>query len=180
MSPIAVRRLGPSDFAQYKTIRLEAVKQEPTAFGGSYEDEVLLEDSFYQDRFAGLWAAPDNGVFGAFTSAEELVGVAGLFRQSNRKMSHKGMLWGMYVRSSYRKFGVGRQLVETVISFARSIPVDLVGLCVVECNLPAVRFYESLGFRAWGAEPSALRYQGRDYVDLHMSLDLRLGSPRPN
>ena len=107
-----IRRLVPADASLYRDIRLEALQAAPEAFGSTYE----LERTYTTEQFADLLGRSD--VFGAFQGAD-LLGMAGYRTQAGPKREHKGFLWGMYVRSTARRTGASKKLVEAVLSHAR-------------------------------------------------------------
>lgn len=162
--PIQLRRLGPEDAMLYRDIRLEGLSDSPHAFASTLESEQAQP----LDRFAARLA--DDFVLGAFRGPE-LLGVAGFYAQPKPKHRHKGMLWGMYVRPTARGAGVGRTLVEAIISHARR-HVELLQLSVVGDNLPAQRLYRSLGFVEYGLERHATKYRGEYHDDVLMALPL--------
>jgi ribosomal protein S18 acetylase RimI-like enzyme len=98
-------------------------------------------------------------VFAAFRETD-LIGMAGYRTQAGAKQAHKGLLWGMYVRSIARGTGVAKHLVEAVLGHARE-RVELVQLTVVSENKAAQRLYRSCGFVAYGHEVHALKQGGR-------------------
>jgi RimJ/RimL family protein N-acetyltransferase len=159
-----VRRLLPADAALYRDIRLDALQQDPEAFGSTYETESVQPLTWFADRLDGA------AVFGAF-DGPELLGIAGLFIQQGRKHAHKGTLLGMYVRPSARRAGVGRLLVEAVIEHARR-HVELIQLSVVVGNEQARRLYASLGFVEYGIEKHALKQDGRYWDEVLMAKSL--------
>ncbi|MGC2775468.1 MAG: GNAT family N-acetyltransferase [Bradyrhizobium sp.] len=160
---VTVRRLRADDAPSFKAIRLEALKATPELFGSTFELEDGLDVAWFASRLE------DAHVLGAFQDGE-LVGTAGFSIQQGPKNAHKGRLWGMYVRSSSRKLGLGRLLVTALLDIARE-RVELVQLTVVSDNGPARRLYDSLGFVELGMEPKASKY-GDQYCDeAHMALD---------
>jgi RimJ/RimL family protein N-acetyltransferase len=163
-APIDLRRLGPEDAAGYREIRLEALADSPHNFSSTLESEQALP----LDRFAARLA--DDLILGAF-SGPRLIGVAGFYVQPRPKHRHKGMLWGMYVRPDHRAAGIGRMLVEAIISHARQ-HVELLQLFVIADNLPARRLYANLGFVEYGIERNATKYQGQYHDDVLMALPL--------
>ena len=168
VAPDDLCRLTPDDAALYRDIRLEGLADSPDAFSSTLEaerDQPL-------DRFAARLA--DDFVLGAF-SGGRLVGVAGFFVQPKPKHTHKGVLWGMYVRPEARRSGLGRVLVEAILAHARK-HVELLQLLVVSDNLPARRLYQSLGFVEYGLERHATKYRGRYHDDVMMALALVPGS----
>jgi ribosomal protein S18 acetylase RimI-like enzyme len=173
VDPILVRRLGVEDAVAYRRLRLEGLRTDPDAFGGSLEEEKDRPDSFYVERFTGPWAGDDNFVFGAFDGGT-LIATAGLSRRSGLKLQHKAILWGMYVAPGSRSRGAGRTLLLELLAFARTMPaLHAVDLTVATGNAAAIGLYRSLGFAIWGTEPAALRADGRDLDEHHMSLTLR-------
>jgi RimJ/RimL family protein N-acetyltransferase len=102
-------------------------------------------------------------VLGAFRDGE-LAGVVGLSFEQREKVRHKATLFGMYVRPRWRGQGIGRELVQAALKYARDrLAVLVVQLTVTEGNGPAVTLYESCGFVRFGVEPLAVA-AGSEYV----------------
>ncbi len=100
-----------------------------------------------------------------------LIGTASFTQLSGLKDSHKGLLRAMYVRPTHRRSGAGRQLVQAIIELARQ-KVEQLQLSVVSDNQPALRLYQTLGFRQYGLEKNALKHNGTYSDEILMSLDL--------
>jgi ribosomal protein S18 acetylase RimI-like enzyme len=164
---IVVRALRAEDAAQWRRLRLEALRTCPTAFATSYE-ELSLQDV---EAFASHIPPPGgpNVLFGAFRG-EALSGSAGFRVYTPLKQRHKGQLWGVYVDPSLRGRGAGAALVRAVIERART-HVAVLQLSVQVDNAPARALYRQLGFVAYGVERRALRHAGKDYDDELMALD---------
>jgi ribosomal protein S18 acetylase RimI-like enzyme len=158
------RQDNTADAALYRDIRLEALTVNPEAFGSSFETESVQPLSWFSDRLS------ISTVLGAFSDTK-LVAVAGFAIQEGQKLSHKGTLWGMYVRLGARGMGVGRRLVEAVLNLAR-LRVELIQLTVVKDNEQARRLYASLGFPDYGLETHALKQNGRYYDEVLMAKNL--------
>jgi len=170
---IAIRRLAqgdPTDLADYRDIRLEALRDSPEAFGSSFEAENAQPLNWFADRLGSAT------VLGAFYGSD-VVGIAGFAIQQGQKRAHKGLLWGMYVRPAARKSGVGRQLIEAILEIARQ-QVELIQLTVVRDNERARKLYASLGFIEYGLEKNALKQNGRYYDEFLMARALSQGSKR--
>jgi GNAT superfamily N-acetyltransferase len=165
MSAAGIRRLRPDDAASFRAIRLEAVKVDPEALGSTFELEDRLDVAWFARRLE------DSHVMGAFQDGK-LVGTAGFSIQQGQKNAHKGRLWGMYVRSSSRKLGVGRLLLCAVLDVARE-SVELIQLSVVTERRPARRLYDSAGFVEFGIELKAAKHGDKYYDEAHMALDFR-------
>jgi len=162
---VALRRLGAADAEAFRALRLEALAQEPTAFGASFEEEARHDTAFFAARLeAGV-------VLGAFAPDGTLLGMAGLRAETSAKRAHIGHVWGVHVRPAARGQGIGRRLVAALLEAARGRVTHLL-LGVNAANVPARRLYESLGFRPHGTQPAALRVDGRDHDETLMHLVL--------
>jgi ribosomal protein S18 acetylase RimI-like enzyme len=163
-----IRPLAKDDAAQWRTLRLEALRTYPLAFASAYEE--ALE----QDLSARI-PPPDGSsvLFGAFVGGV-LSGSAGLHVWPGMKQRHKAELWGMYVAPSLHRRGVGAELLRAVINHART-RVAVLQLTVLRENSAAKALYEQFGFVSFGIEKRALRHQGVDHDDELMALDLQNG-----
>ena len=162
-----IRRLVASDAEGYIVVRSEALECEPFAFGTSAGEDIARSVV----RARRMLADRQNAVFGAFDP--DLVGVVGVRRQSRKKLRHKAELWGMYVRLEQRGRGLGRQLMEAAIAYAREQDgVRLLHLVVTERAVAAAVLYDKLGFLTWGIEPAGLHVDGADITEKHMVLTL--------
>jgi RimJ/RimL family protein N-acetyltransferase len=155
-----IRRLEISDAALFRDIRLEALQENPEAFGSTFERENAEPLSWFEARLAAA------DIFGAFVDGT-LVGMAGYSARENSKQAHKGLLWTMYVRARARNTGLGRKLVKVVLDHARG-RVEMVQLTVVSENESARRLYRAMGFVEYGYEEKALKHNGRYYDEVLM------------
>lgn len=167
--PFAIRMLDVEDATSLLSLRREALETEPLAFASSTDDDRGLSPEFTRDMLANR---REQAVFGSF-DGDTLTGMVGIYRESKTKRRHLGGIWGMYVTPSTRNQGIGRALLEAAIQQGREWGLDQVQLGVSDTALAAKHLYETTGFRAWGCEPCALRWEGRFVDEHHLTLDLR-------
>jgi GNAT superfamily N-acetyltransferase len=74
----------------------------------------------------------------------------------------------MYVEPEMAGRGVGRALVEVLLTQARTDGLELIVLTVTDGNAKAAQLYERCGFRSFGVEPHAIKVGGRAYGKNHM------------
>jgi ribosomal protein S18 acetylase RimI-like enzyme len=161
-----IRRLSPPDAIAYRRLRLRGLRQSPMAFGSSHAEEAKYPLAVFEAR---LQQSATKWAFGAF-AGEQLVGVVTLIRDGKPKARHKASIYGMYVERKMRRNGLGRQLLSRALEAARRMPgLRQVRLAVVEGNRPALRLYESAGFKIYGREEAALRVAGKLYAELFLA-----------
>ncbi len=151
-----IRTLTSADAEIWRTIRLEALRDAPEAFGQTFENGSVHP----LDDVAKAIAGPDPILAAAF-AGDRPVGTAGFRRLDGPKHGHRGSLWGMYVAPDFRRRGIGRDPIETVIAHARALVVQL-HRHVVARNTAAYSLYRRMGFVTYGIEPRAQRFNGRD------------------
>ncbi len=149
-----IRRLLPTDALAFQTLRLAALRDAPTAFSSSHEDECDTPLATIESNLA------QRNLFGAF-EGNVLAGMVGVGRESAPKLRHKGYIRAMYVAGEHRGKGAGRQLFEHALVFAASLEgLRQLSLVVTAGNAPAIGLYESMGFSIYGTEPCALFADG--------------------
>ncbi|WP_250482488.1 GNAT family N-acetyltransferase [Caballeronia sp. GACF5] len=162
-----IRLLNPNDAPSFQSLRLRALRDAPTSFSSSYEEEVERSIDAVRNQLA---TRDDRGIFGAL-DGERLIGVAGLGRENLQKLSHKAFLWGVYVAPEMRGSGISRRLIASALDFAKSVPgVTQVNLTANANSTAAIRVYASLGFYEFGLERHSLMVGGVVYDEVHMSL----------
>jgi ribosomal protein S18 acetylase RimI-like enzyme len=168
MSTEGVRILTPDDADSFAQLRREGLVDAPLAFASSPEDDLAGDIGRVREQLA---RTPESVVFGAFL--DRLVGCVGIRRDGHLKSSHKAHVWGMYVAAIHRREGLGAELLLAAIRHAESLRgIEQVQLSVSSASPEARRLYESHGFRVWGTEEDALRYEGEVSTEYHMTLTL--------
>jgi RimJ/RimL family protein N-acetyltransferase len=160
-----IRRLNPSDTEYYRTLRLAALRESPSSFNSSYEEE-----SEAPIEAIAAYLVPDHAraTFGAFSDAE-LVGMVRIGRESLRKIHHKANLRSMYVAPAHRGKGAAKRLMGQALAFAASMGVRQVNLTVTAGNVAAMALYESQGFKPYGVERGSLLVDGTYHDEIHMA-----------
>jgi len=84
-------------------------------------------------------------------------------------VQHCGTL-GMGVLSSYRSRGIGAQLLTACLAKARSKSISRIELEVRADNAAAIRLYQKFGFVHEARKRNAMKFDGRYYDSVQMSL----------
>lgn len=132
-----VRVLGPDDWEVLRSLRLEALRESPSAFLSTHADALR--------RTEAEWRAwPAGGVAFAAWLAGDPVGMVGVTRRSDEP--HLSDLIAMWVAPAARGSGAADALVRAALAWAADAGCAAVHLEVVPGNLRAKRMYARLGF----------------------------------
>jgi RimJ/RimL family protein N-acetyltransferase len=83
---------------------LRALKNDPDAFGSTYEQEETKPLGHIIER---IHHTKDQFTLGCFDDSDTLVGIVNFSRANRLKTAHKGNIYGMYVDPQFRGRGVG-------------------------------------------------------------------------
>jgi ribosomal protein S18 acetylase RimI-like enzyme len=147
---------------------LAALSDSPSAFGSSLEAESRRPDNEWEARAHAGAAGVDRVTFFALID-DKIVGLIGGFRPD----PDDGVveLVSMWAAPECRRTGVGRALVGAVVRWAREARAGTVCLWVTVGNVPALRLYESLGFRETGEVQPLPSDLSREEARMTLELD---------
>ena len=153
---IKIRELSQVDNSQFRELWTHGLTENDEYFRTSILDDPTpdIPTDFNEDSFT----------LGAF-AGDELVGILSLKRDVKVKLSHKALLFAMYVLPSLGRNGLGKMLLEAAIVKARQNPfIRQLYLTVLSSNVRARNLYSSFGFEVYANEPKSVMING-EYVD---------------
>jgi len=143
---ISLKRITPTDVTLFKTVRLRALQDTPSAFSSTYAEEYRLADADWTARIPE-WSGSASTTYIA-VDADAACGIAGGYlERGDRRRAH---LVSMWVAPSHRRLGIGAKLVDAIIDWARDQNARTLELIVTSNNDIAINFYTRLGFRFTG------------------------------
>jgi GNAT superfamily N-acetyltransferase len=169
MTEISVRALDEDDWAEYRAIRLAALKESPEAFVATHAEESALDEEAWRERMRRsrrLVAERDGTV----------VGVASVGRAGD-EAENAGELFGLWVSPTERGTGVAWQLVQAGADQARAAGRSHLAYWVGTDNGRAVAFASSFGFRPSGTR-RPMRVLSEEDGEEEIAMVLPLGDDR--
>lgn len=161
-----IRKLSFEDQSKFVKMRLEALEQEPQAFGDSYSVLSKKNDSFWESELNNKWRV----WFGVFDNGN-LVGIGSIKYVKSLKFNHIAHLSGIYVTKSHRGQGIGKLLFKTRIDEAfKNEKIKKLKLIVNTSQTNAILLYKSFNFREVGRLEAEFRLGDTFYDALLMEL----------
>ncbi len=164
-----VRPLSEVDADQYSLLWLESRRLNPDIFSdatGEYDINFIRtrtrEDLRQKTKI--ILGCEDNG---------ELIGVGEVEREAPANRNHRARAYGMYVKESMRRRGVGEQLLDKIVQEARAMDgVEQIEFGLTGNNEGQRNFFESKGFESYGLHPRWMKVNGIYYDAQFMGLEL--------
>ncbi len=157
-----IRLLTEHDAEAWWNLRLLGLTTDPVSFAESADEHRRKSIDDVRTFFRSC--TPENFVVGGFEN-NQLVAMAGFYRERHDKFRHKGTIWSVYVREESRGKGMAKALLSDIIQRVRLIEgMEQINLIVSATQPVAKRVYTSIGFKHYGTEPKSLKI-GNTYID---------------
>lgn len=166
MTNIKIIKLPPKRWLEYKVLKLEALKNEPTAFISSYEDKLKEQDTYWQQKAKQLFEGKTS--IGFFAEVQNtLIGSMALNLNRESKAQHRATVVAAYVNPVYQGQGIATMLMEAIILEASKRPELIkLDLDVNTQNKKAINLYKKFGFQIVGTYHKDLKVEDK-YYDLY-------------
>ena len=162
---INYKELKAKDWREFKKLRLEALQECPDNFASSFEEEVKNTEEKL------IKILDDNYIIGAFDH-DDLIAMVAFYKLNLRKIEHKGIIWGLYLKKTYRSNGIASELLNEIIKHARSNVLQ-VQLSVNTKNIKAINLYKKHGFIIYGTELESIKIGNNFHDEYLMYLKLK-------
>lgn len=170
---IEIRKPNLDEWEAYKTLRLESLKECPTAFASSYEESKDESEEKWKMYIERSLNSQGSVMLSAYDEAK-MIGMIVATWEDRMKTKHIAHINGVYVLPEYRGQGVAKKLFEEVLSELKSMNrFRKLSLNVTSRNKIALGFYEKLGFKKSGVLTEELLVDGEyhDTTSMEMFLD---------
>lgn len=157
---IEIKPMPARRWPEYRALRLEALKNDPTAFGSALEEEKKLSDTEWRQKMKqALFVVSDN----------QLVGMAVFVFLTPVKVRHIANIFGVYVCQEFRGQGLGKKLITRTLSLIKKNKrIVKVNLHVNPKKTAAVALYQGVGFKVVGRLKKDMLVHGKFYDELIM------------
>lgn len=161
---IEIKGLSSNSWKEYRDLRLDALKKDPTAFGSSHEEEKKLSQVEWKRRTKNVLFAISNNT---------PIGMIVFVFLKQKKIKHIAKIYGVYVKKEYRSQGIGNKLLEAALTeIQKNKNIVKINLNVNPDQKAAVNLYKKYGFKPIGTLKKDLFVDGKFYDELMMEKHL--------
>ncbi|HAM88778.1 MAG: Acyl-CoA N-acyltransferase [Candidatus Falkowbacteria bacterium GW2011_GWC2_38_22] len=164
-----IKKLKKSDWKLYKEIRLEALKNEPSAFGSSYDTEFKRSDEDWQKKFKDIESSKSSKFYYAAQIDEKLVAIGGAFQEENNEWN----IIAIYTKPNNRGKGIGNKLLSSIREELKIRKTLKAFLRVNVDQLAAISLYKKLGFTILDTHKDQLLGDGKYYDEYEMVCEIK-------
>ncbi len=157
---LEIKKLPPCRWKDFRDLRLEALQNDPLAFGSSYEEEKTMPQDEWKRRIKNVLFALSN---------DKPVGMIVYIIDNRIKTKHIANIFGFYVKMKYRGQKVGMKLMESALEIIqKNMKVSKIKLTVNPEQRTAVKLYEKYGFELVGRLKNELKVNDKLYDEFIM------------
>jgi ribosomal protein S18 acetylase RimI-like enzyme len=142
---IEIVSLPVEDWEAYRALRLRGLKEDPQAFGMSYEESVTFPPDRWQARLREAGTTGRNWLYFA-KDGEQLVGMIGAYVDEDDP-PEQARIVAMYVIPERRGEGIAARLMRAVLDALAAAGLHSVSLQVNQVQKAAIKLYQRCGFR---------------------------------
>ena len=139
-SSLRVELLTENEWSRLQSIRLAALREDPSAFLFSHEDEAAYGEQQWRQEFS-------RGQWNIMVADHKEIGLLGVTREKTMP-EQECYLEYLWVAPEFRRVGVGSLLLKTVLARLRASGVHTVWLYILDGNYRAMRLYQRFGFQS--------------------------------
>lgn len=144
IEPLSLHLVEP-----FKTVRLTALEDTPTAFGSTFARESQFSHDDWLKRVSA-WNNNRSVCYIAMDGDSPCGIAAGKCDELDEDTPQRAHLLSMWVAPAHRRSGLGTRLVNAVELWARNLGTRDLRLMVTSKNAAAIGFYQKYGFALTG------------------------------
>ena len=164
---ILTRRLKPDEVGLHRDLRLQALGDSPDSFGETLAEAAARPATYWEDLTRSVTEPGGHVMFVAFDGDSPIGSAYGL---RDQERSDGGRVGGMWVHPESRRLGVGNDLLQAVLDWARVCAFTGLALWAPEQNLAAMALYRRAGFSETGNRRSLVTNESVKVVEMNVEI----------
>jgi L-amino acid N-acyltransferase YncA len=147
---------------EYKILRLNALRNDPSAFSSELEEVVNDTNEDWKNKLSEDQENNHKLVFAEYGG--RLIGMGSIGFYKKERFKHNASIEALYVEPEYRGQGVATGLLESMIELARenSVISDLISY-IYGTQVESINLHKKLGFEVVGAIKDFVHTKDKDF-----------------
>lgn len=167
MSNIQILEAQPKDLNEIKGLMLQALQTDPKAFSSDYSDYANNSNEWWNNYLFG-YLYKHNAKMLIAQNDNKLVGMIGVLYDTKKRRKHVASIVWFFVESNFRKEGIGKRLLTSMIEDIKMVPyIKKINLLVNAPQEKAISIYKSFGFKISGTLRQELLIND-EFIDEHI------------
>ena len=142
---IEIVSLPVEEWEAYRALRLRGLKEDPQAFGMSYEESVTFPPDRWQSRLREAGKTRRNWLYFA-KEGDQLEGMVGAYVNEDDP-PYRARIVAMYVIPEQRGRGIAAMLMRAILDALTAEGFQKATLQVNQMQKAAIKMYQRCGFR---------------------------------
>lgn len=167
MRNIQILEAQPKDLNEIKGLMLQALQTDPKAFSSDYSDYANNSNEWWNNYLFG-YLYKHNAKMLIAQNDNKLVGMIGVLYDTKKRRKHVASIVWFFVESNFRKEGIGKRLLTSMIEDIKMVPyIKKINLLVNAPQEKAISIYKSFGFKISGTLRQELLIND-EFIDEHI------------
>ncbi len=167
MNDIQILEAQPKDLHEIKSLMLQALQTDPKAFSSDYSDYANNSNEWWNNYLFGYLYKHNAKMLIALIN-NKIVGMIGVLYDTKNRRKHVASIVWFFVDSDFRKEGIGKRLLTSMIEDIKKVPyIKKINLLVNTPQEKAINIYKSFGFKISGTLKQELLINN-EFIDEHI------------
>ncbi len=171
-----IRKARINDFELIKNLMLTALKSDPSAFVGEYDEYNSSSDSWWKLYLNDYLIGIHSNLFFYLNEKSEPIGMIGVTFNKRKRLSHVATIVWFYVLPEYRKNGIGKELILFLIDHLNNLShIRKVSLTVISSQEKAIAMYKQNSFKIVGTQKKEIQFEDSffDFITMERELEAK-------
>lgn len=157
-----IEKLPIERWEEFKNLKIEAIKSDPSAFSHILSD---AENATEDDWKKPLEKVLNNDGIMAFAECEgKLIGMGSTHLFSKERFKHNASLESLYISSEYRRKGIAEEIEKRQINLISQRPeIKLIFGEIFSSQQASLALHKKLGFEVVGTIKDFMFWEGKYY-----------------
>ncbi len=160
-----IRKAGLFDAELIKSLMLEALKSDPTAFTVEHDEFSRNGENWWKSYLNDYLVGIYSNLFFAVDENEKPIGMIGITYNKRKRLTHVATIVWFYLNNNYRGKGIGENLLDHALKVLEENDlITKINLTVISSQEKAINIYLKNQFLIVGTQKNEIKI-GDNFYD---------------